>query len=226
MKSKMRKCGYARVSTLAEEQEHSLVSQTEYYKELIENEPDSIFVGIYADRKSGKNTRQRPQFMEMIKAAKRGEIDYIITKSIARFARNLVETLRIIRELRAINVGVYFEKEKIDTLDTASDFMISLYSIIAESELTSMSENVKWAARKRYQNGSVELNSNLYGYTLKDGQLTPISNEAEIVKEIYQRYAGGEGYTRIARNINERRVKKKKDDTQWNSNDVKRKLEK
>ena len=107
MKSKMRKCGYARVSTLAEEQEHSLVSQTEYYKELIENEPDSIFVGIYADRKSGKNTRQRPQFMEMIKAAKRGEIDYIITKSIARFARNLVETLRIIRELRAINVGIY-----------------------------------------------------------------------------------------------------------------------
>ncbi|MGI6522815.1 MAG: recombinase family protein [Christensenellales bacterium] len=86
--------------------------------------------------------------MEMIKAAKRGEIDYIITKSIARFARNLVETLRIIRELRAINVGVYFEKENIDTLNTASDFMISLYSIIAESELTSMSENVKWAARK------------------------------------------------------------------------------
>ena len=134
MKAKMRKCGYARVSTLAEEQEHSLVSQTEYYKELIENEPDSIFVGIYADRKSGKNTRQRPQFMEMIKAAKRGEIDYIITKSISRFARNLVETLRIIRELRAINVGVYFEKENIDTLKTASDFMISLYSTIAESE--------------------------------------------------------------------------------------------
>ena len=89
-------------------------------------------------------------------------------------------------ELRAINVGVYFEKENIDTLDTASDFMISLYSIIAESEkLTSMSENVKWAARKRYQNGSVELNSNLYGYTLQDGQLTPVSDEAEIVKEIY-----------------------------------------
>ena len=225
MKAKTRKCGYARVSTLAEEQEHSLVSQTEYYKELIENEPDSIFVGIYADRKSGKNTRQRPQFMEMIKAAKRGEIDYIITKSISRFARNLVETLRIIRELRAINVGVYFEKENIDTLKTASDFMISLYSTIAESELTSMSENVKWAARKRYRNGSVELNSNLYGYTLQDGQLIPVSNEAEIVKEIYQRYAGGEGYAKIARDINQRGIKKKIADTLWNSNDVKRILE-
>ena len=225
MTGKIRKCGYARVSTLAEEQEHSLVSQTEYYKELIKNEPNSIFVGIYADRKSGKNTRQRPQFMEMIKAAKRGEIDYIITKSISRFARNLVETLRIIRELRAINVGVYFEKENIDTLKTASDFMISLYSTIAESELTSMSENVKWAARKRYQNGSVELNSNLYGYTLQDGQLTPVPDEAEIVKEVYQRYAGGEGYDRIARDLNERRVKKKIADTLWNSNDVKRILE-
>jgi site-specific DNA recombinase len=163
--------------------------------------------------------------MEMIKAAKRGEIDYIITKSIARFARNLVETLRIIRELRAINVGCTLRRKSIDTLDTASDFMISLYSIIAESELTSMSENVKWAARKRYQNGSVELNSNLYGYTLKDGQLTPVPDEAEIVKEIYQRYAGGEGYTRIARDLNERRVKKKIADTLWNSNDVKRILE-
>ena len=225
MTGKIRKCGYARVSTLAEEQEHSLVSQTEYYKELIENELDSIFVGIYADRKSGKNTRQRPQFMEMIRAAKRGEIDYIITKSISRFARNLVETLRIIRELRAINVGVYFEKENIDTLKTASDFMISLYSTIAESELTSMSENVKWAARKRYRNGSVELNSNLYGYTLESGQLTPVPDEAKIVKEVYERYASGEGYDRIARDLNQRGIKKKIADTLWNSNDVKRILE-
>lgn len=225
MKNKIRKCGYARVSTLAEEQEHSLVNQTEYYKELIASEKNSIFVGIYADRKSGKNTRQRPQFMEMIRAAKRGEIDYIVTKSISRFARNLVETLRIIRELRAINVGVYFEKENIDTLKTASDFMISLYSTIAESELTSMSENVKWAARKRYRNGSVELNSNLYGYTLQDRQLIPVPDEAKIVKEVYKRYASGEGYDRIARDLNARGIKKKIADTLWNSNDVKRILE-
>ncbi len=225
MKNKIRKCGYARVSTLAEEQEHSLVNQTEYYKQLIEKDDNAVFVGIYADRKSGKNTRQRPQFMEMIKAAKRGEIDYIITKSISRFARNLVETLKVIRELREISVGIYFENESIDTLDATSDFIISIYSTIAESELTSMSENVKWAARKRFRNGSVELNSNIYGYTLKEGQLIPEPEEAVVVKEMFERYANGEGYRKIANSLNDRGIKKKLTDTLWKDTDIKRILD-
>ncbi len=222
MKNKLRKCGYARVSTLAEEQEHSLVNQTEYYRELISKDDNAIFVGIYADRKSGRNTRQRPQFIEMIKAAKRGEIDYIITKSISRFARNLVETLKVIRELREISVGIYFENESIDTLDATSDFIISIYSTIAESELTSMSENVKWAARKRFKNGSVELNSNIYGYTLKEGQLTPEPEEAVVVKEMFERYAKGEGYRKIANRLNDRGIKKKLTDKLWKDADIKR----
>ena len=222
MKNKIRKCGYARVSTLAEEQEHSLINQTEYYKQLIGKDNNSIFVGIYADRKSGRNTRQRPQFMEMIKAAKRGEIDYIITKSISRFARNLVETLKVIRELRELSVGIYFENESIDTLDATSDFIISIYSTIAESELTSMSENVKWAARKRFRNGSVELNSNIYGYTLKEGQLTPEPEEAVVVKEMFERYAKGEGYRKIANRLNDRGIKKKLTDKLWKDADIKR----
>jgi len=224
MKNKLRKCGYARVSTLAEEQEHSLVNQTEYYRELISKDDNAIFVGIYADRKSGRNTRQRPQFIEMIKAAKRGEIDYIITKSISRFARNLVETLKVIRELRAINVGVYFENENIDTLDATSDFIISIYSTIAESELTSMSENVKWAARKRLKKGSVELNSNIYGYELKEGQLVIVPEEAKVVKEMFERYANGEGYRKIANSFNDRGIKKKFADTLWMDNEIKRML--
>jgi DNA invertase Pin-like site-specific DNA recombinase len=222
VKNKIRKCGYARVSTLAEEQEHSLINQTEYYKQLIGKDNNSIFVGIYADRKSGRNTRQRPQFMEMIKAAKRGEIDYIITKSISRFARNLVETLKVIRELRELSVGIYFENESIDTLDATSDFIISIYSTIAESELTSMSENVKWAARKRFRNGSVELNSNIYGYTLKEGQLTPEPEEAVVVKEMFERYAKGEGYRKIANRLNDRGIKKKLTDKLWKDADIKR----
>lgn len=222
MKNKIRKCGYARVSTLAEEQEHSLINQTEYYKQLIGKDNNSIFVGIYADRKSGRNTRQRPQFMDMIKAAKRGEIDYIITKSISRFARNLVETLKVIRELRELSVGIYFENESIDTLDATSDFIISIYSTIAESELTSMSENVKWAARKRFRNGSVELNSNIYGYTLKEGQLTPEPEEAVVVKEMFERYAKGEGYRKIANSLNDRGIKKKLTDKLWKDADIKR----
>ena len=129
------KCAYARVSSISEEQEHSLIFQTQYYKALIESQKDSEFVGIYADTKSGKTSRLRKQFKAMLQAARRGEIDFIITKSIARFARNLIETLKIIRELREIGIGIFFEKESIDTLDYKSDFMISIYSLVAESEV-------------------------------------------------------------------------------------------
>lgn len=224
MTKKIRKCGYARVSSTAEEQEHSLIFQTQYYKALIESEKDSEFVGIYADTKSGKTARLRKQFKAMIQAARRGEIDYIITKSIARFARNLIETLRLIRELREIGVGIFFEKENIDTLDYKSDFMISIYSLVAECELTSMSEQVKWAARKRYQNGSVELSSNIYGYTLNDGTLVPVPAEAAVVKEMFERYVDGEGCQSIARSLNERGIRTKFSSGLWNSYTIQRML--
>jgi len=222
MTKKIRKCGYARVSTTAEEQEHSLIFQTQYYKSLIESEKDSEFVGIYADTKSGKTARIRKQFKAMIQAARRGEIDYIITKSISRFARNIIDTLRIIRELREIGVGIYFEKENIDTLDYKSDFMISIYSLVAESELTSMSEQVKWAARKRFQNGSVELSSNIYGYALDGGTLVPVPSEAAVVKEMFLRYAEGEGCQSIARSLNERGIRTKISRGLWHGYTIQR----
>ena len=221
MAKKIRTCAYARVSTKAEEQEHSLIFQTHYYKALIESDKDAAFVGIYADTRSGKTARLRQQFKAMIQAAKRGEIDYIITKSIARFARNLLETLKIIRELREIGVGVFFEKENIDTQKSAGDFMISIYSLVAEGELTSMSEQVKWAARRRFQNGSVEL-SHLYGYKVEGGTLTPIPQEAAIAREIYERYANGEGYERIARSLSERGVQRKYSTDLWTTESVMR----
>jgi DNA invertase Pin-like site-specific DNA recombinase len=219
---KIRKCGYARVSTLAEEQEHSLAFQTEYYKGLIESDPAAEFAGIYVDKKSGKDTRHRPQFTEMIRAARWGEIYYIVTKSISRFARNLIDTLRIVRELREIGVGVIFEKESIDTLDGKSDFMLSIYATVAESELTSMGDNVKWAARKRCAKGSVEQNGIIYGYTReKDGGLIPIPREATVVKEIFTRYANGEGQDKIARSLNDMNVRKRCG-TLWKGSDIRR----
>ena len=220
MKKKIRKCGYARVSTKAEEQEHSLVFQTHYYKALIESDKDAEFAGIYADTRSGKTARLRKQFHAMIQACRRGEIDYIVTKSIARFARNLVETLKIIRELREINVGIFFEKENIDTLEPKSDFMISIYSLIAEGELTSMGEQVKWAVRRRYAKGSVELNSRMYGYTLKDGKPVIVPDEAEVVKEIFTKYLSGEGLCKIAKALNERGIKRKLSAELWRECDI------
>jgi DNA invertase Pin-like site-specific DNA recombinase len=223
-KKKIRKCGYARVSTKAEEQEHSLSFQTHYYKTLIESERDSEFVGIYADTRSGKTARLRKQFKAMIQACRRGEIDYIYTKSIARFARNTVETLKVIRELRDINVGIIFEKENIDTLDYKSDFMISIYSLVAEKELNSMGENVKWAARRRYAEGSVELAA-IYGYDNIDGKLIIRPDEAAVVREVFERYASGEGDDKIAWALNGRGLKRKFSVGLWGSETVKRMLE-
>jgi DNA invertase Pin-like site-specific DNA recombinase len=218
-KKKIRKCGYARVSTKAEEQEHSLSFQTHYYKTLIESERDSEFVGIYADTRSGKTSRLRKQFNTMIKAVRRGEIDYIYTKSIARFARNLVQTLEIVREFRSLGVGIVFEKEGIDTLDSGSDFILSIYATVAEGELTSMGDNVKWAARKRFAEGSVEL-SHIYGYEIKDGMLVLIPDEAAVVREIFERYASGEGQNAIARHLNRVGAKRKFSTELWKSRQV------
>ena len=225
MAKKTRKCGYCRVSTKAEEQEHSLLFMTQYFKGLIESERDSVFVGIYADTRSGKTARLRKQFKAMIRACKRGEIDYIITKSIARFARNLEETLRIVRELREIGVGVFFQKENIDTLKSSSDFILSIYALAAEKELDSMGEQVKWSARKRFANGSVEL-PHLYGYNVENGKITSlIPHEAAVVREVFELYAGGAGYESIARILNSRGVKRKYSSELWSNECVTRILE-
>jgi len=209
---------YARVSTKKEEQESSIIYQSAHFQALIEKDKNAVFVSIYADKKSGKNTRQRPQFNEMLKAARRGEIDYIYTKSISRFARNLVETLKIVRELREIGVGVYFDNENIDTLDSTSDFMLSIYSIVAEGELENMSENVKIMARKRFASGSVEL-SKIFGYDLKNKKLTPNPAEAAVVREVFERYADGDGHDKIARIMNNRGVFRQQG--KWTATNVK-----
>jgi DNA invertase Pin-like site-specific DNA recombinase len=219
-----RECLYGRVSTLAEEQEHSLINQVSYFKNLIESNPNSVLVGVYADKRSGKNTRQRPQFMEMVKAVRRGDIDRIYTKSIIRFGRSLYETILYVREFRALKVSIYFDEENIDTSDPNSDFMISVHANIGEMELKNMSENVKWSARKRYANGSVEL-ARIYGFDYKDGELTINQAEAAVVLEMFERYADGEGLGVIAKDLNERGIAKKYGAEKWKFTDIKRVLQ-
>lgn len=124
-----------------------------------------------------------------------------------------------------VGVGVLFEKEGIDTLDSSGDFMLSIYATVAESEIDSMGENVKWSARSRYKKGSVEINSNLYGYTLKEGKLVPVPYEARIVKDIFNRYINGEGLERIAKHLNSIGVAKKVSNGLWTSTDIGRMLD-
>ena len=149
-----RVAAYARVSTASDEQLNSVEAQKDYFDKLIRPRPDWIFVGVYADEGiTGTSINRREAFNRMVTDALAGDIALIVTKSISRFARNTVDTLNTIRQLKAANVEVFFEKENIYTMDSKGEFLITLLSSIAEEESRSISENVKWGQRKRFADG-------------------------------------------------------------------------
>ena len=146
---KMRVAAYCRVSTDSEEQLNSYEAQKTYYTQKIQDSPDWEMAGIYADEGiSGTSLKKRTQFNKMITACKRGHIDLIITKSLSRFARNTVDCLDTVRLLKANGIGVYFEKENINTLTESSEFLITLFSGFAQAESESLSKNVAWESRR------------------------------------------------------------------------------
>ena len=142
---KKRVSAYARVSTDQEDQINSYNAQIKEYTERIKANPNWEFVEMYADEGiSGTGIKNRVAFMKMIKDAKAGKIDLILTKSLSRFSRNTVDSLTVIRELREIGVEVFFEKENLSSLDSKIDFMLTIFSSIAQEESRNTSENVKW----------------------------------------------------------------------------------
>lgn len=153
---KMRVAAYCRVSTDSEEQLNSYEAQKTYYTQKIQDSPDWEMAGIYADEGiSGTSLKKRTQFNKMITACKRGHIDFIITKSLSRFARNTVDCLDTVRLLKANGIGVYFEKENINTLTESSEFLITLFSGFAQAESESLSKNVAWGKQKSAEAGKV-----------------------------------------------------------------------
>jgi site-specific DNA recombinase len=151
---KRRVAAYARVSTDSDEQFTSFEAQKDYYTKFILNNPDWEMVDVYTDEGiSGTNTKHREGFKQMIKDAISGKIDLIVTKSVSRFARNTVDSLTTIRELKAHNVEVFFEKENIYTFDSKGELLITIMSSLAQEESRSISENVTWGVRKGFQDG-------------------------------------------------------------------------
>lgn len=150
-----RVAAYARVSTDKEEQQTSIVAQKEYYTDYIQSHAGWEFAGVYADEGiSGCSTKRREQFKQLMNDCMAGKIDMVLTKSISRFGRNTVDTLTAIRELKSKGIGVYFEKEQVWTMDSKGEFIITLMSSLAQEESRSMSENILWAVRKRYEQGN------------------------------------------------------------------------
>ena len=180
---------YARVSTDQDEQINSLENQVQYYTELIQSKPNWRFVPGYVDEGiSGGSTKKRDNFNRMIRDAKAGMFDFIITKEISRFSRSTLDSIQYTQELLDYNVGVFFQNDNINTLDTDSEFRLVIMAGVAQDEIRKLSERLKFGFRQAIKNGHVLGNDKLYGYDKKDCVLTVNEEEAEIVRIIFDLY--------------------------------------
>lgn len=180
---------YARVSTDQDEQINSLENQVQYYTELIQSKPNWKFVPGYVDEGiSGGSTKKRDNFNRMIRDAKAGVFDFIITKEISRFSRSTLDSIKYTQELLDYNVGVFFQNDNINTLDTDSEFRLVIMAGVAQDEIRKLSERLKFGFRQAIKNGHVLGNDKLYGYDKKDCVLTVNEEEAEIIRIIFDLY--------------------------------------
>lgn len=196
----LRVAAYCRVSTEQEEQQNSYQVQISYYTDLINRKKEWTLVKVFADEGiSGTQAKKRPEFLKMIRMCKQQKIDLIITKSISRFARNTVDCLEYVRQLKDLGIGVIFEKENLNTLTMTSEFMIALYGSFAQAESESISKNVSWGKQKAYAEGKVSFQyAKLLGYKKgENGKPEIVPEEAETVRMIYNLFLDGLSFTRI-----------------------------
>ena len=196
----LRVAAYCRVSTEQEEQQNSYQVQISYYTDLINRKKEWTLVKIFADEGiSGTQAKKRPEFLKMIRMCRQQKIDLIITKSISRFARNTVDCLEYVRQLKDLGIGVIFEKENLNTLTMTSEFMIALYGSFAQAESESISKNVSWGKQKAYAEGKVSFQyAKLLGYKKgANGKPEIVPEEAETVRMIYDLFLDGLSFTRI-----------------------------
>ncbi|AEY67685.1 recombinase family protein [Clostridium sp. BNL1100] len=201
---KLRVAAYCRVSTETEEQNSSYEVQVAHYTEFIKKNTEWEFAGIFADDGiSGTNTKKREEFNRMIDECMEGKIDLVISKSISRFARNTLDCLKYIRQLKEKNISVFFEKENINTMDAKGEVLLTIMASLAQQESQSLSQNVKLGLQYRYQQGKVQVNHKRFmGYTKdEDGNLIIVPGEAKIIKRIYREYLEGKSLAGIGRDL-------------------------
>lgn len=188
----LRVCYYARVSTDHELQMTSIVNQIDYFEKYIEGISCWKFVGGYVDEGiSGKDVRKREQFLKMIEDAKSGKFDLILTKSVSRFARNTIDSIRYTDLLLQYGVGVFFLNDNINTIYSDSEFRLTLMASIAQDELRKLSESVQFGLQQSIDRGVVLGNDNILGYKKNKGKLVVVFREAEMVKDIFLWFVSG-----------------------------------
>lgn len=197
----LRVAAYARVSSGKDEMLHSLAAQVSYYSNLIQGKPEWEYVGVYADEAETGTKDSRPEFRRLIADCRAGRIDLVLTKSISRFARNTVTLLETVRELKDLDVGVFFEEQNLHSLSGDGELMLTIIASYAQEESRSASENQKWRIRKDFKEGRPSNNIRIYGFDYKDFKLTIIPGEADVVRMIFDDYLSGLGKNAIMKKL-------------------------
>ena len=204
LKPKKRVAAYARVSLESDRLNHSLSAQVSYYSELIQSNPEWIYAGVYADSGiSGTGIQKRSEFIRLIADCDAGKIDIVLTKSISRFARNVVDLLDTVRHLKSLGIEVRFEKEGINSLTSDGELMLTILAGFSEDESKTISDNIKWAIQKKFSQGK-QWHTAAFGYRWNGKTFVVQENEAEAVKVIFDNFLKGESLGKTSRWLKER----------------------
>lgn len=202
IKPKLRVAAYARVSMETEMLHHSLSAQVSYYSSLIQKNPEWAYAGVYADEGiTGTSIVHRDEFNRLVSDCESGKIDMVLVKSISRFARDTVDCLNTTRHLKNMGIAVYFERENINSLSNDGELLLTLLASFAQEESRSISENVKWATRKRFKQGIPNGHKAPFGYEWDGEMFRVIPEQGKVVKEIFRRYLAGESAYIIAKDM-------------------------
>ena len=222
---RLRVAAYCRVSTRHEEQCHSLEAQIAYYTDYIKRNPNWKFVAVYSDIASGIRAANRPGYRQLMRDCDQGKVDLILVKSLSRFGRDALETIRQVRKLKRMDIEIYIEIGGLNTLNI-SDSMIDQLAALDQAESQFRSENIKFGIRHRMKSGKTVLNHTQFlGYTKgPDGVLQVVQEEAEVVRKIFELYVQGNGVRKIKRYLEEHGIKTVTGKSEWSTSTIDRML--
>ena len=227
-KKHLRVAPYCRVSTDSEEQRNSYAAQIEYYQGKVSENPEWTLVRIYADEGiTGTSMRKRKEFLKLMEDCKKGKIDLVITKSVTRFARNTLEGIQAVRDLRRMGIGVYFEKENTNTLYMDNEMVLTFFFSQAQAESESLSSNVRWGHRKNFRDGKVYYQyASFMGYRRgPDGQPEIDEEQAAIVRRIFARFLMGDSVSAICRGLENDGIRTVRGCEKWSDGTVRSMLQ-
>ncbi len=200
---KLRVAAYCRVSSDSSDQMNSFAAQMNYYTMLISGKANWALVDLYADAGiSGTSAEKRPDFQRLLSDCRKGRIDKVLVKSISRFARNTMDCLKTIRELKAIGVGVCFEEQNIDTSNMTGELLTAAFSAIAQKESESISQNIRWSYQRRMESGTFLPPSVPFGYRIETHEIVVNEEQADTIRRIFRNYLAGQSMDKIVSLLN------------------------